>query len=332
MRPVIIIHGGAGAMKVMGGEREGRYRTALRAATDVGAAVLRSGGSALDAVVAANVFMENSGAFNAGLGSCLTSDGTIEMDAAVMDGSDRGFGAVAGISGVANPVLVARAVMERTPHCMLQGRGAEAFAAEHDFALRDDFPSAERLETWKQKKAELDSHGPWVNLADRLATLGGVAGVEPVPDSEAVGPGDTVGAVAMDADGRLATAVTTGGIWMKRPGRIGDSPLPGSGLWAVDGEGAACATGTGEMILKVLMCREAVDRMGDAQEACAGALGVLEQHFGGGLAGVIGVDPQGNPGFAFHTGGMGRAVWRDGMAGAAVAVWPGEDWDRAVPG
>ncbi len=332
MRPVIILHGGAGAMKAMGGEREARYRAALRHACEVGGAVLRDGGSALDGVVAANVFMEDSGTFNAGLGSCLTAAGAVEMDAAVMNGTDLGIGAVTGISGVANPVLVARAVMERTPHCMLTAAGADAFAAEQGFPRRSDFPSAERRATWEQKKAELDSHGPWVTLADRLATLGGVAGVEPVPDSEAVGPGDTVGAVAMDAEGRLATAVTTGGIWMKQPGRIGDSPLPGAGLWAVDGAGASCATGTGEMIMKVLLCREVVDRMGDATSACAAGLGRLAEQFGSGLAGVVAVDPEGRPGFAFHTAGMGRAVWRGGMDEPAVAVWPDEDWDRAVPG
>jgi L-asparaginase / beta-aspartyl-peptidase len=331
MRPVILLHGGAGAMKTMGGEREGRYRTSLRAACAAGASILEAGGTALEAVTQANVFMENSGAFNAGLGSCLTSGGTIEMDAAVMNGADRGVGAVTGIAGVANPVLVARAVMEKTPHCMLQGTGADAFAAEHGFPLRPNFPSSGRLEMWKAKKVELDSHGPWVNLADRLATLGGVAGVEPVPDSLAVGPGDTVGAVAMDRDGHLAAGVTTGGIWMKQLGRVGDSPLPGSGLWAVDGLGASCATGTGEMILKVLLCREVIDRMGTATDGCEAAIELLESQFGTGLAGVIAIDPQGEPGFAFHTNGMGRAMWRDGMEGSAVAVWPEEDWDRAVP-
>ena len=331
MTPAIILHGGAGAMKTMAGARERRYRAALRAACAHAASILRSGGSALDASQAACVHMEDSGTFNAGLGSCLTSDGTIEMDAAVMRGTDRGFGAVAGVEGVANPVLVARAVMERTPHCLLQGTGAGGFAAEQGFPLRADFPSADRLEAWQLKKAELDTRGPWIDLADRLASLGGVAGTEPVADSEAVGPGDTVGAVAIDREGRMAAAVTTGGIWMKQPGRVGDSPLPGAGLWAVDGAGAACATGTGEMILKVLLCREAVDRMGDATEACAGAIGMLEEHFGSGLAGVIGIGPDGRPGYAFHTNGMGRATWVEGMDESAVAVWPGEEWDRVVP-
>ena len=333
MRPVIIVHGGAGGMAGMTPAREQRYRAALRSACAAGADILDAGGTALDAVTAANVWMEDSGAFNAGLGACLTSGATIEMDAAVMNGADRGFGAVAAISGVANPVLVARAVMERTPHCMLVAGGADNFAREQGFAVRRDFPSAERLATWEQKKAELDAHGPWGSLAERLATLGGVAGAEPVADSEAVGPGDTVGAVAMDASGHLAAGVTTGGIWMKQPGRVGDSPLPGSGLWAVDGAGASCATGTGEMILKVLLCREVVDRMNaGAMEACQGGLGLLEEHFGTGLAGVISVGAGGDFGYAMHTNGMGRAVWRRGMEDPAVAVWPEEDWDRAVPG
>jgi beta-aspartyl-peptidase (threonine type) len=256
------------------------------------------------------------------------------MDAAVMSGADRGIGAVACIAGVANPVAVARAVMERTPHCMLVGTGAAAFAEEHGFPLRENFPSAERMATWERKKIELDSHGPWVDLAARLATLGGVAGEEPVEDSQAVGPGDTVGAVAMDGDGHIAVGVTTGGIWMKRPGRVGDSPLAGSGLWAVDGCGGACATGTGEMIMRVLLCREVVDRMrtDDATAACRGGLQVLEEQFGTGLAGIISIGPSGDFGYAMHTSGMGRAVWRPGMEEPAIAIWPGEEWDRAVPG
>ncbi len=332
MRPVLIIHGGAGSMKAMNGPREQRYRAALRAACAAGAAILRSGGSALDAVEAASVHMEDSGTFNAGLGSCLTAAGTIEMDAALMNGRDRGFGSVAGISGVANPVLVARAVMERTPHCMLVGAGAGAFALEEGFSFRENFPSEDRRATWEQKKRDFDAHGPWVSPADRLATLGGVAGTEPVADSEAVGPGDTVGAVAMDGGGHLAVAVTTGGIWMKHPGRVGDSPLPGAGLWAVDGVGASCATGTGEMILKTLLCREVVDRMGvGPMGACRGGIELLSEHFGSGLAGVISIGPDGGFGFHMDTNGMGRAVWREGMHDPAVAVWPGEEWDRAVP-
>ena len=335
MTPTLIVHGGAGSMKSMSDPREGRYRAGLRDATAAGAAILQAGGSAVDAVVAVNVHMEDGGVFNAGLGSCLTADGGIEMDAAVMDGRDRGFGAVAGVRGVANPVELARRVMLDTPHCMFAADGAEALARGWGMTFREDFPSEVRKAEWRKRAAQVRESGG--SLADRLATLGGVLGdASDDEDADApVGRRDTVGAVAMDADGHLAVGVTTGGIWLKLPGRIGDVPVPGAGLWALDGQGAACATGTGEAILKVLMCREVVDRMiggAGVTAACEATVALLEREIGSGLAGVIAIAPDGTPGFAFHTRGMGRSVWRAGMSEPAAAVWPEEGWDRAVPG
>lgn len=322
-------------MKSMDDPRERTYRAALRAATATGATILDGGGSALDAVVAVNVVMEDSGVFNAGLGSGLTADGRIEMDAAVMDGTEQNYGAVAAIEGVANPVLLARHVLEDTPHCMLVGRGAEAFAASLGLGLRPNFPSASRVAEWERRKTLMgQSTG---SLADQLAALGGVLG-DASSDSDSDGPvgqADTVGAVALDSQGRVASALTTGGIWMKMPGRVGDSPMIGAGLWSVDGQGSACATGTGETILRVLLCREVVDQMRagkNATEACAAGIALLESHFGSGMAGVIAVGPDGEPGYAFHTRGMGRSLWFGGMAEPACGIWPGEDWDRAVPG
>ncbi len=330
-----MLHGGAGSMKSMDDPRERMYRAALREAAVAGAAILDGGGSAVDAVVTVNVVMEDSGVFNAGLGSGLTADGRIEMDAAVMDGTEQDYGAVAAVEGVANPVVLARHVLDDTPHCMLVGRGAEAFGASISVPLRPDFPSAPRIAEWERRKALMsESTG---SLADQLAALGGVLGdASSDKDSDGpVGQADTVGAVAMDDRGRLASALTTGGIWMKMPGRVGDSPMIGAGLWSVDGQGSACATGTGETILRTLLCREVVDQMRagkGATEACAAAIGLLESHFGSGMAGVIAVGPDGEPGYAFHTRGMGRSLWMGGMAEPACGIWPGEDWDRAVPG
>jgi beta-aspartyl-peptidase (threonine type) len=306
---------------------ERRYRDGLREACARGAAILEQGGHALDAVTSAIQTMEDLGVFNAGLGSCLTSAGEIEMDAAVMNGADRGFGAVAGIRGVANPILVARKVMEETRYCILGAEGATNFAREQGLDFREGFPSESRLEDWRRKKASVLAKGGVESGG--LAALGGVLGatsVQPRPADEA---SDTVGACALDGRGGLASAVSTGGLWLKPPGRIGDSPLPGAGLWALDGRGAAVSTGTGETILRTLLCKEVVDRLaGGVQSACAEGIALLEEQFGAGMAGVIAIDARGRPGFALNTRGMGRALWTAEMSESAVAVWPEEDWDR----
>lgn len=342
----ILVHGGAGAMRGMTAEREQRYRDGLRTAADAGAAVLRAGGTALDAATAAVVSMEDSGTFNAGLGSCLTSGGTVEMDAAVMRGSDRGIGAVACVRDVANPVRLARAVMDHTPHCLLVADGALALARDHDLPLRADFPPASRLEEWGRKKARLEARTAGKSLEQGLAELGGVLGdqedtphdaaptpQEDTPSHDPVGDDhDTVGAVACDDSG-VAVAVSTGGIWLKMPGRVGDSPLPGAGFWAT--AAASCATGTGESLMRVMIGKEVtdgIDRHGDPQRACVEAVALLEEHCGPNQGGVIAVGPDGRLGWAINTTGMGRAAWTDAMAEPAVAVWAEEDWDRAVQG
>jgi len=316
-------------MRALKSRGEERYRSALRAACGQAAALLKDGAGALDAAIEATRYMEDLGQFNAGLGSCLNMDGEIEMDAAVMNGTDRGFGAVAGVRGVANPVVLARQVMEKTRHCVLAGEGAAAFARELSLPFRADFPSQERRADWQAKKVALEVKGGLESGG--LAALGGVLGeslAEPAPVDEA---SDTVGACALDASGHLASAVSTGGLWLKQAGRIGDSPLPGAGLWALDSLGAAVATGTGESILRMLLCKEVVDRMADGAGLAAQAgIDLLEQQFGIGMAGVVGIDAWGRAGFAFNTRGMGRALWTTGMDEPAVAVWPGETWDRGV--
>jgi len=353
MTPTLLLHGGAGSMTQMGDSRAQRYRAALRDAACLGAGLLDEGASALDVVEAVVARMEDVGIFNAGLGSCLTSEGAIEMDAAVMGGRDRLFGAVAGVSGVANPVRLARRVAEATRHCILATEGAAAFAREQGFAFRSDFPSADRIAQWERKKAQLGGESS-ADAAAHLAAMGGVLGgegtttidaeapVEPLAEGGAAdedgppvvedGGHDTVGAVALDGAGGVAAAVSTGGLWLKLPGRVGDSPLPGAGLWADDGLGAAVATGTGESILRVLLCKDVVDRLDTGPEAATRAgIDEVERRFGPGQAGVIAVHRDGRVGFAFDTRGMGRALWRLGMDEPAAAIWPGEAWDRPVP-
>lgn len=331
----IIVHGGAGRMRSMGADREQQYRDGLRSACAAGVSVLRSGGSALDASIAANVWMEDSGIFNAGLGSCLTYDGDVEMDAAIME-KGRRFGAVASVNGVKNPVRLALRVIEETPHTLLAGPGATSFAASQGLEFREDFPSDVRKRTWKARRDELDSG----RLEEGLSALGGVLGMQDEGEeiaalrqaNEPITEGDTVGAVAMDHRGDCAGAVSTGGIWMKLPGRVGDCPLPGAGIWvAPGGEGAAVATGTGESLMRTLISREVVDRMAhsSAQAACDAAIALLEAEMGPGQGGVIGVSRRGF-GWALNTRGMGRAVWSDGMDEPAVAIWPDEGWDRPV--
>jgi beta-aspartyl-peptidase (threonine type) len=332
--PSLILHGGAGRMANMDAEREVIYRAALREAAVEGALVLRRGGSALDASVTANAAMEDSGVFNAGLGSVLTSDGAVEMDAAVMVGADRDIGAVCGIEGVANAIVVARHVMEHTPHCLLQGEGATRFARQRGLKFREGFPSEARIRDWSRRKAAISTG------AATVESLGGVLGDDRSTtvarileqDSGLDVSGDTVGAAACDAEGRLVAGVTTGGVWMKMPGRVGDVPMPGAGYWAVDGQGAAIGTGFGETILRTLLTREVVDRMADGPTAaCQQGIDLLEGFFGKGQAGVIALSATGAPGYAVNTAGMGRAFWAEGMDEPAVAVWPDEAWDRPLP-
>lgn len=224
----VAVHAGAGPLR----EDDDPQGAAAgcRAAVDVAKALLTQGHSCLDAVEAAVRCLEDNPRFNAGTGSALNSDGEVEMDAAIMRGLDRGFGAVAGLRTFLNPVQVARAVMERTPHTFLMGQGAERFALQAGFAPVD--PSA--LITDKARA--------------RLASWG------------------TVGAVAIDRLGHLAAATSTGGMTGKLPGRVGDSPLPGAGTWASDGEGAVSCTGHGEFIMRSLLAKSACVALAKSQD------------------------------------------------------------------
>jgi len=330
MKATFLLHGGAGSMNQMTTARSKRYRAGLHRAAKAGVDLLLAGGTAFDAVTAATVAMEDSGIFNAGLGACLTQAGEIELDAALMDGRDRGFGAVAGVRAVKNPIELARHVLLDSEHCLLGAEGAAEFAREMGLPFRSDYPSKARLADWRDKKRTLDSLVGIDSLSERVASLGGSLGEE---EDDPVGRGDTVGCIAMDRDGALAAAVSTGGIWMKLPGRIGDSPLPGAGIWSVNGEGAAVATGTGELILRVLLCREVVERMRSGSEfPCQEGVDLLGATFGEGSGGVIGIRPGGEPSFAFNTRGMGRALWRDGGEGIGTAIWPDDPWDYAPSG
>jgi L-asparaginase / beta-aspartyl-peptidase len=303
----LVIHGGAGRItrETVSAEADERARAGLGTALNAGAAVLAGGGAALDAVEAAVRVLEDDPAFNAGRGAALTRDGTAELDAAICHAG--GAGAVAGLTRVRHPVCVARAVMERTPHVMLAGPGADVFAREIGAEAAD----ADWLAT-PERRAQ---------LAELLAGSGGF-------DAEM--KYGTVGAVARDAAGRLAAATSTGGVTGKRPGRIGDSPLIGAGTWA-DGTCAVSCTGAGEFFIRSSAAAQVSARLRLAgrtlHESLAATLAEVSAL--GGTGGLIAVDAAGAPAWRFSTPGMNRGY---AMPGARqVALYGDEFTGQAGP-
>lgn len=272
-RPVIIVHGGADAY---GADCRPAYVAGCRRAAEVGWAILRAGGSALDAVEAAVRSMEDDPTFDAGRGSYFNRAGEVEMDAIIMDGRALTFGAVAAVRRIPNPVTLARAVLERSEHNFLVAHGAEAFAESIGlpFAAPDE-----------------------------------VLGKHEDPEVTAIKGGDTVGAVALDEGGALAVATSTGGIANKWPGRVGDSPLVGCGAYADDRSGAASATGVGEMLMRIVVSKAACDFIAagmTAQQAAEAVIRLLEERVGG-KGGIIVIDRLGRVGLAHNTCDMAYA-------------------------
>jgi L-asparaginase / beta-aspartyl-peptidase len=274
----------------------------LARALVAGRDILSGGGGALDAVTAAVCALEDDKLFNAGRGAVFTRAGTQEMDAAVMDGRDRRAGAVAGIFGPRNPVLAARAVMERSPHVMLIGGGAMELCREAGLAFADpDY---------------FFSEPRWQALQDTLTQE--AAGR--LDDDEARRHG-TVGAVARDRAGNFAAATSTGGMTGKLPGRVGDSPIIGAGTYADNATCAVSATGHGEFFIRYAVAHEIAARiahagqsLGDAAEAVVAELGRL-----GGSGGVVAVDGDGSLALPFNCAGMYRGyVKSDGIVYTAI--------------
>jgi len=288
--PSIAVHGGAGERPPAGPDADAA-RAGCEEAARAGWAILEAGGAALDAVQAAVLAMEDAPIFNAGRGSCLTRAGTVEMDAAIMAGDGLRAGAVGAVSGVRNPIVLARRVLDDGEHVLLVGPGAEAFAREQGVEM-----------------VAPDYH---VTDAARVALAAAMlsrAAPRPAP-APAGGAAGTVGAVARDAAGHVAAATSTGGTVGKRPGRVGDSPLAGAGTYADDEAGAVSATGHGERIIQVGMARFAVDllRAGvPAAEAAARAVALLGARVGG-RGGLIVVGRDGDVGAAFNTRSMAWA-------------------------
>jgi L-asparaginase / beta-aspartyl-peptidase len=300
----LAIHGGAGTLSraEIDAEREASIRAALDAALDAGEAVLAAGGSSLDAVTAAVALLEDSAHFNAGHGAVFNAQGINELDASIMEGHSRRAGAIAAVHRVRNPIRLARAVMERSPHVMLVGEGAETFAAEAGVELVD--PAYFRTEhRWQQLQKA------------RAAEQAGRADAQP---DRYFG---TVGAVARDRSGQLAAATSTGGMTNKRWGRVGDAPILGAGTWA-DARCAVSATGWGEFFIRLGVAHDICARVGyrgDPIAAAAQQVVMQDVPALGGDGGVIAIDADGNLALPFNTSGMYRGwIKRDGSRGTAL--------------
>lgn len=303
----IVAHGGCGGIKpAEAAEKEAGMARAVAA----GRAVLERGGSALDAVEAAVVVLEDHPLFNAGTGSALTFDGTAEMDASVMT-DDHRAGAVACLKGVKNPVLVARLVMERTDHVMLVSEGAQRFARLNGIPLGHDAVTPARRKRWEEIQALLHSDRKTALELDELEFWKTMERyLDLYLDADEKAHRGTVGAVARDRQGRLAAATSTGGIWFKLPGRVGDTPIIGAGTWATS-QGAVSATGHGEGIMRHGLSRTAVERM-DAVGAAQAVREVVEEARASGVeVGLIGVDRHGSVGWAFNSAQMAVASWSE---------------------
>ncbi|MFC4294238.1 isoaspartyl peptidase/L-asparaginase family protein [Novosphingobium tardum] len=285
----IVIHGGAGSMApgAMSEEAEAGFLAALDVALAAGEAVLAAGGGSLDGVEAAVMVLEDDPHFNAGRGAVFTYHGTNELDAAIMDGRDRSAGAVAGATHTRNPVRLARAVMEHSPHVFLSREGADEFAREQGLEQVDPdwFATAER---WRQLEELKSRKLGWYDVDLKYGT---------------------VGAVAVDCEGHVAAATSTGGLTGKRWGRIGDSPVIGAGNFADDRACAVSCTGAGEFFLRVGAGHEIAARMRLAGEDAQTAADAVIAEIGtmGGTGGVIVAAPDGTLAWSFNTPGMYRA-------------------------
>ena len=303
-RTALVIHGGAGTIgrKDLTPEKEASIRAGLNRALDAGNAVLKSGGTARDAVTEAVVVLEDDPNFNAGKGAVFNHEGVNELDASIMDGATLEAGAVAGVHRVKNPILLARAVMEKSPHVMMVGDGAEAFGKTVpgiEFVDPHSFWTEER---WKQ-----------LQDAKKEEAAGAIK-----PPSAHFG---TVGAVALDSHGHLAAATSTGGMTNKKWGRVGDSPIIGAGTYAI-ADCAVSATGWGEFFIRLNVASDICARVayrGDTLRAAADDVIMKRIPALGGDGGVIAMDAKGVIAMPFDTEGMYRGwVNTDGTRGTAI--------------
>jgi len=311
----LVLHGGAGVIEraSMTPKTEAAYRASITQATQAAAKILDQGGSSLDAVEAAIQILEDDPLFNAGRGAVFTADGKNELDAAIMDGSNLKAGAVAGVTRTRHPISLARAVMERSPHVMLIGAGADAFAAQTGLEQVDpSFFFTERR--WQSLVEQLKKEGrpvPPRPAGAPPAPPVPVAEIEP-PDAHKFG---TVGVVALDKHGNLAAGTSTGGTQAKRWGRVGDSPIIGAGTYASNQSCAVSATGAGEYFIRLGVAREVCNLVyfkGMTLQQAADQVIHKELESLHGDGGLIAITPDGQLAWSFNTPGMFRARLAEG--------------------
>ncbi|MFW5772275.1 MAG: isoaspartyl peptidase/L-asparaginase family protein [Phototrophicaceae bacterium] len=292
--PRLILHGGAGPWEA---DNHADVLAGMRRAAEVGWRVLAEGGSALDAVERATIVLEDDPLFDAGIGSFLNDEGEVEMDALITDGTRRDFGAIAAVRHIRNPITLARTVMMQSGHRFFVADGAEKLAVEFGFKL---VPNATFV-----TEAEFSAFKQRLNQ----------------PEADLMGRG-TVGAVALDVDGRIASATSTGGSPHKKKGRVGDVPIYGAGGYADDALGGASSTGLGENIMRHLLSKRVVDMIGDgisAFEAAPAAVETVARHIPAPEVGVIAIDANGSFGAAHTTAHMPTAwVGADGEPHVAM--------------
>ncbi|HET6271847.1 MAG TPA: isoaspartyl peptidase/L-asparaginase [Bacteroidota bacterium] len=299
----LVVHGGAWDIPddLVEAHREGVHR-ALKA----GWSILHKGGTAVDAVESAIMMMEDEDTFDAGRGSFINAAGEIELDASIMNGKTFQAGAVAAVQNVKNPIRLARKIMEESEHILLVGMGATRFAREHGVRTcgQDDLITNRELERWREAQGRKQYS---TKEAFRRKKV----------------PVDTVGAVALDHHGNLASGTSTGGTPNKYPGRVGDSPLIGCGTYADNAVGAVSTTGWGEAMIKVVMAKTVIDLMdrngGDPDKAVRDGLKILERKADG-YGGLIAINNEGQIGISYNTPRMARALMTSELKAPLIAI------------
>lgn len=304
----LVLHGGAGAIakRLLSPERAQEYRVGLRNALHIGIAILKQGGSALDAVTQTVVSLEDSPLFNAAHGAVFNASESIELDASIMDGATLRAGALAGVRTLKNPILGARLVMETSPHVFLIGEGADAYGAANGLEIVP--PSY--FETEKRRK-QLHRF----QKENRIALDHN--------DDAPVNMG-TVGAAALDGNGDLAAATSTGGMTNKEYGRVGDSSVIGAGTWASNDTCAVSCTGEGEFFLQGVLAHDVHARMRYAHQSLEEATqGALDEHLtsAGGQGGLIALSKNGEIALPYNSLGMYRASWTSRDEIHSISIW-----------
>ena len=301
IEPVLVIHGGA--WEIPDAEVENHNR-GIKSALEIGWQLLCQDRDALEVVEACIVDMEDNPTFDAGRGSVLNTDGTVEMDASIMDGKDLSAGAVAALQNFPNPISVARCILEASDHILLVGEGCAAFAREQGFSA---VPVEKLLTPRERKRLDLLRKDGKFRTPHAFGAKGG-----------------TVGAVVLDKNGNVAAGTSTGGSPKKIPGRVGDTPLIGSGTYAENGVGGVSCTGWGESIIQVSLAKEVAEAIrsgSDPVSATQRGIGILKERVNG-LGGVICLDTEGRVGMTFNTPRMARGMMNIHLDTPYVAIDP----------